>query len=242
MGKNKKADKYAIISAIGFVLLAIQSMLWIIPFMVRGYYGIPFAYVLIWVYYIAFAVLLFLRKRNIGFVIASGVYVFLTIINMIQDASFYTTLDVLTSVCLFVLILLNCVPPLTKKAKITKGLWFVPGVLMLINTLIYYIYNYLAIIYNLGETFVIIMIELIRVAAFILMGLWFKESYAATEEKDDPKINTYAALDPYTVDSNLAGTAFVGGADKLKTYKELLDSGVITQEEFDAKKKQILGL
>lgn len=31
-------------------------------------------------------------------------------------------------------------------------------------------------------------------------------------------------------------------ADKLKKYKELLDSGVITQEEFDAKKKQLLGL
>ena len=30
--------------------------------------------------------------------------------------------------------------------------------------------------------------------------------------------------------------------DQLKKYKELLDSGVITQEEFDAKKKQLLGL
>lgn len=30
-------------------------------------------------------------------------------------------------------------------------------------------------------------------------------------------------------------------ADDLLAYKELLDSGVITQEEFDAKKKQILG-
>lgn len=30
--------------------------------------------------------------------------------------------------------------------------------------------------------------------------------------------------------------------DELKKYKELLDSGVITQEDFDAKKKQLLGL
>lgn len=29
-------------------------------------------------------------------------------------------------------------------------------------------------------------------------------------------------------------------ADELKTYKELLDNGILTQEEFDAKKKQIL--
>ena len=32
------------------------------------------------------------------------------------------------------------------------------------------------------------------------------------------------------------------GADELKKYKELLDNGIITQEEFDAKKKQLLGL
>lgn len=30
--------------------------------------------------------------------------------------------------------------------------------------------------------------------------------------------------------------------DKLIKYKELLDGGIISQEEFDAKKKQLLGL
>lgn len=34
----------------------------------------------------------------------------------------------------------------------------------------------------------------------------------------------------------------VSSADELKKYKELLDSGVITQEEFDEKKKQLLNL
>lgn len=31
-------------------------------------------------------------------------------------------------------------------------------------------------------------------------------------------------------------------ADELKKFKELLDMGILTQEEFDAKKKQLLGL
>ena len=31
-------------------------------------------------------------------------------------------------------------------------------------------------------------------------------------------------------------------AEELKKMKELLDMGIITQEEFDAKKKQLLGL
>ncbi len=34
----------------------------------------------------------------------------------------------------------------------------------------------------------------------------------------------------------------VDEAEQLKKYKDLLDSGVITQEEFDVKKKQLLGL
>lgn len=34
----------------------------------------------------------------------------------------------------------------------------------------------------------------------------------------------------------------VSAADELKKFKELLDQGIITQEEFDAKKKQLLGL
>ena len=41
---------------------------------------------------------------------------------------------------------------------------------------------------------------------------------------------------------NGGGTAPLSSADELKKYKDLLDSGVLTQEEFDAKKAQLLGL
>ena len=37
-------------------------------------------------------------------------------------------------------------------------------------------------------------------------------------------------------------TSHFSSADELKKYKDLLDSGIITQDEFDAKKKQLLGL
>ena len=42
-----------------------------------------------------------------------------------------------------------------------------------------------------------------------------------------------------TVINNIQETS---NADELKKYKDLLESGAITQEEFDAKKKQLLGL
>ena len=41
---------------------------------------------------------------------------------------------------------------------------------------------------------------------------------------------------------NANTTAAVSSADELKKFKELLDCGIISQEEFDAKKKQLLGL
>ena len=37
-------------------------------------------------------------------------------------------------------------------------------------------------------------------------------------------------------------TQEISSADELKKYKELLDNGIITEEEFNAKKKQLLGL
>ena len=44
-------------------------------------------------------------------------------------------------------------------------------------------------------------------------------------------------IEPIVVQSPSTSTT-----EELKKYKELLDSGVITQEEFDAKKKQLMGL
>ena len=51
------------------------------------------------------------------------------------------------------------------------------------------------------------------------------------------------------IEENMKNTSTVinqyqslSGAEELRKFKQLLDDGIITQEEFDAKKKQILGL
>ena len=46
----------------------------------------------------------------------------------------------------------------------------------------------------------------------------------------------------YYKNARNAPVATSSPADELKKFKELLDLGVISQEEFDAKKKQLLGL
>ena len=48
--------------------------------------------------------------------------------------------------------------------------------------------------------------------------------------------------DAYEKESTTVIQQEVSNADELKKYKDLFDSGVITEEEFNAKKKQILGL
>lgn len=45
-----------------------------------------------------------------------------------------------------------------------------------------------------------------------------------------------------TAAAKAAPAPAVSAAEELKKFKELLDMGIITQEEFDAKKKQLLGL
>ena len=56
--------------------------------------------------------------------------------------------------------------------------------------------------------------------------------------------NAIANAETHTIDNDSKqNTSFAGSAaDELKKYKDLLDSGIITQEEFDTKKKQLLGL
>ena len=80
-------------------------------------------------------------------------------------------------------------------------------------------------------------------------------TFAATQRDSnsinfDPQYNEEARKIKQHIDEFIANppaqTATViqqtSSADELKKFKELLDCGIISQEEFDAKKKQLLGL
>lgn len=85
-----------------------------------------------------------------------------------------------------------------------------------------------------------ILYILIEFAGLMLIGLWLKEHDFSLSKVEHP--NEYSKSDSQTVYSSSLSDTAIGGADKLKIYNELLEDGTITQEEFDAKKKQILGL
>ena len=77
------------------------------------------------------------------------------------------------------------------------------------------------------------------------VALWFaiaSSSQALTpkssEKTSSAPLDSNAAPAPSPVNVSSINTA----AEELKGYKELLDAGAITQEEYDAKKKSLLGL
>ena len=69
---------------------------------------------------------------------------------------------------------------------------------------------------------------------------------AAGQNEIAMQIKSYVEEQIMKFATNKGGTTIVqqsvSPAEELKKYKELLDSGIITQDEFDAKKKQLLGL
>lgn len=75
------------------------------------------------------------------------------------------------------------------------------------------------------------------------------ETLTINSKNIDKTINAFRELIPNKEESVVqiessknAKIAAVSSADELKKFKELLDCGIISQEEFDAKKKQLLGL
>lgn len=72
------------------------------------------------------------------------------------------------------------------------------------------------------------MIGIICALIIAILAVVKRSKYVVAEDKTTPVINNI------NVDTS--------NADELKKYKDLLDSGIITQEEFDQKKKQLLDL
>lgn len=68
----------------------------------------------------------------------------------------------------------------------------------------------------------------------------YEEIVEDTYEKSAETLEPMDKPDDSPVQDSVAGARKV--AEELKIYKELVDSGVITQEDFEAKKKQLLGI
>lgn len=102
-----------------------------------------------------------------------------------------------------------------KRNKIVKKIWFVPAATMFLFEFPTVISIISALATGYGLSRLIILVS--AIVAILFVGLWLKEDTVII-------------------------SSIIDEADKLKMYNELLKSGKITQEEFDKKKKKILGL
>ena len=75
----------------------------------------------------------------------------------------------------------------------------------------------------------------------VIISKYIDTTIAALRELIPNKEESVVQIEARSNTMPVTATA-ISSADELKKYKELLDSGVISQEEFDAKKKQLLGL
>ncbi|HKL41668.1 MAG TPA: SHOCT domain-containing protein [Clostridia bacterium] len=210
-----KTKLYSIISGVCFLLAGVNSTKFMIS-MMSGWNGdltlnIVLLPTLVHTTGIIFAIILFVGKKNIVLPIASSFYA-LFYFYLLTD---YFTLDRLflsiAFVGLFIVSMFE-----RKNLKGLKMIWFLPAVVLLLGSLISWMTSQF-------YTSFYILLDLIEVAGFFFTGLWLKEGKSKNEVND---FDTKKSL--------------INSADEIKTFKELLDDGAITQEEFDKIKKQIL--
>lgn len=181
------------------------------------------------------AVAMLIRRKNVLLVIAAATKLLVEIdkvnFNLIILASKLLSIACLLSAIIsFVLVAVNCIKKLRDKTRITKIMWVVPGAILLTGLVI----DILSTLFKTDADKLGIILEimirhyseeLFTAIAYIFMGLWFKKTM------------------PALPDAAVTQTkGMIGGADKLMKYRELLDAGAISQEEFEAKKKEILGI
>lgn len=120
----------------------------------------------------------------------------------------------------------------TKRSQTIKNLLLIPISLPLLASLIFS-----RLRFYVFDIFVLLVLlpKLAESIAIILAGLWLKlVSFTVKEDVVNGNLAFNATSAPYN-------SITTGGTDKIMMYKELLDNGTITQEEFDIKKKEILG-
>ncbi|MCD7775119.1 MAG: SHOCT domain-containing protein [Clostridiales bacterium] len=245
--KNDSVKKFSIISTVCFIILAASAIYGIINYIdilhynilhYNDYYSVFIVSIVnnviqlvIWT---AFAILLALQKKNNGLVIVSGANVLFAIYYIIiRSLSLVNILSFLCSAAILTIILFTCIPVMQEKGKIVSKLWFIPGALAAVTYLIQWIQ---------GGSSVYIIIDIIEVVAYLMLGLWLVRSDEHYTGVQSVAVNECVTSEPQSINARETASFTVGDADRLKKCKELLDSGAITQEEFEAKKKEILGL
>lgn len=230
--KRSKAKTIACIAAICYILYGITILIdWVIPSFRHQEYLMAFMPIVFFGGLIGLAVAHMLGNKKAA-VIAAGVTVLYWVYRLTIWFCAWNIFGFLAAVSLVLLFVFAL-----KGNDIVKKLWFAPAVFMLA----YHIINIIQINEIIDFSYYFSVRLLLRVcfplfviiAGLILTGLWLKNGSSESEA-------TTAAMNSQAISRTSVYSSAVSVADKLKTYKDLLDCGAITEEEFKAKKSELL--
>lgn len=230
MTKTESGKKYALIAAICYAVYAIYNIINRIIYVSNFEYDtITVFNILFWIGMLGMAVSLFVKNQRIV-IAAAGVNALLGAYNFVTYFSLWYLCDFLAYASVVVFVILTL-----KGNDVVKKIWFVPAAVLLLG----YVIDWIKYFEFLSAIWTSMLASIVQITALLFAGMWVKEIVAPAEASP---VNEYATFNPQSINSTPASSSVIGGADKLKMYKDLLESGTITQEEFDAKKKQILEL
>lgn len=240
--KNQKT--LALISGICLIVYGASGLVVIInslSYMLEYMFESPFFLLsmLQRVAFVAFGVMLLMERKGKELVIPVAIITAVQLLNLFNGRVFLAFLmqvfGFLSWAGLLAAVVLNVIPEAGKQVKYRADLWYLPAAACLINSLISWTVYF---------SFDVLLWDVILLAAISFAMLWLK---GLSAEGGQAVSASFGLGD--TAKSNVESAAvqrpsapLIGGADQIRVYKNLLDSGVITQEEFEEKKKQALGL
>lgn len=240
MEKSNIKRVFSIISAICFFAYGIWYLIDELSYINNSYNtdSVNFYSIVRIILSIAFcmlAVTFMLNKKNNILLGASGFYLLIFIILTFGSSD---TIDILlrfASTILFIDILINVMPLLNKYINITKILSFIPAILIVISFIVDVIqtsnwYSSNGMDFRMSDLgFDVIIVNLLLIIGYLFAGLWLS-NFEFGKAKNTTTATQYQPVQQKKTSD----------ADKLLTYKRLLDNGSITQEEFEQKKSEVL--
>ena len=166
------------------------------------------------------------------------------------------------AILLFAVVLFHCTPKFANAKKWTHIVCFIPAGLLVICALIGWIQAFpssesLAFATTFEEIFRVfawclrLPFSLAHPTAVLLLGIWVTFSVPRVKKDTNAQKSPDQAVAPQEAQSQKADVSSnpehhspvsIGIADELRKYKELLDAGAITQEEYEAVKTRLLKL
>lgn len=197
------------------VIAAIACIIYGIIVFIRGCNFGSWMPIVLGIVYISLGALLFIRKKNIALLIPVSVSIVIQIFQCAKIFSIQSLFGIIAWALLLLCLIINVFPNISIRSKAAKAIGILPALCWFLGRILpllqYENFAYVFVSTGMMDTFL--------PALFMLFtGIWL-----------------------VTPETGFQPDCMIGDADKLMEYKDLLDSGVITQEEFFRKKKEILG-